>query len=159
MVVPLHVLWGASAEQCTPELALRGAWRAGWRRVRQESEWKHNLIALGDFLTDRKRGPNYEASPINGPSVPAEPAGLPPTIFTTDPEKLKVLGQIAWFTKGATPPDLGYHGHRRHLRLHQARPHRPSIVGRCPSALRPLRAVDRTRDESPRIRKPQGAVS
>lgn len=109
VLVTLHVLWGDSADQRTPELAGVARWMADW--ARQEAEWNHNLIVLGDFNIDRKDDPNYEAFVSTGLTVPAELEGLPRTIFTTDPEKLKFYDQIAWFTKGSSRLlSLGYHG-------------------------------------------------
>ncbi len=109
VLVTLHVLWGDSAAQRTPELAGVARWMADW--ARQEAEWNHNLIVLGDFNIDRKHDPNYEAFVSTGLTVPTELEGLPRTIFTTDPEELKFYDQIAWFTKGSSRLlSLGYHG-------------------------------------------------
>jgi endonuclease/exonuclease/phosphatase family metal-dependent hydrolase len=109
VLVTLHVLWGDSADQRTPELAGVARWMADW--ARQEAEWNHNLIVLGDFNIDRKGDPNYEVFVSTGLTVPAELEGLPRTIFTTDPEKLKFYDQIAWFTTGSSRLlSLGYHG-------------------------------------------------
>lgn len=109
VLVTLHVLWGDNAQQRTPELAGVARWMADW--ARQEAEWNHNLIVLGDFNIDRKGDPNYEAFVSTGLTVPAELEGLPRTIFDTPAEGGKFYDQIAWFTKGSSRLlTLGYNG-------------------------------------------------
>lgn len=52
ILVTLHVLWGSSAAERTPELRAIAEWLDEW--AREVNAWGHNLIALGDFNIDRR---------------------------------------------------------------------------------------------------------
>lgn len=100
ILVALHVYYGKRSSERTGELAGIAEWMANW--ARQEAEWNHNLIVLGDFNIDRKGDPNYEAFVSRGLEVPSEMEGLPRTIFFKEEGKTKFYDQIAWFTRGSS---------------------------------------------------------
>lgn len=113
ILVALHVYYGSRASDRRGELAGIAEWMANW--ARQEAEWNHNLIVLGDFNIDRKGDPNYEAFVSRGLEVPAEMDGLPRTIFFKD-DKAKFYDQIAWFTRGSSRLlSLDYTGRAGHF--------------------------------------------
>jgi endonuclease/exonuclease/phosphatase family metal-dependent hydrolase len=97
ILVTLHVFFGEKPQDRIDELSGIAEWMADW--ARQEAEWNHNLIALGDFNIDRRGDPNYEAFVSRGLSVPDELQGLPRTIFY-EGEEAKHYDQVAWFTVG-----------------------------------------------------------
>lgn len=95
ILVTLHVLFGKSAKERIPELKGVARWMASW--AEQEAEWRHNLIALGDFNIDRKDDDAYKAFVSTGLHVPDELCDIPRTIFGS-PDSARHYDQIAWFT-------------------------------------------------------------
>ncbi|MCA1705043.1 MAG: endonuclease/exonuclease/phosphatase family protein, partial [Actinobacteria bacterium] len=79
VLVTLHVLYGDEASERAGELRAIAEWMARW--AKQEEDWGHNLIALGDFNIDRINDPNFEAFTSTGLRPPMELEGLPRTIF------------------------------------------------------------------------------
>ncbi len=76
--------------------------------AKQEDEWSHNLIALGDFNIDRQGDPLWKAFTSTGLRSPEALDGVPRTIFadTSRPESGKFYDQIAWFHDGKGRPLL-----------------------------------------------------
>jgi len=107
ILVTLHIDWGKRAADRVPELTEIAEWLSHW--AEQEDEWKHNVIALGDFNIDGIDDDLYNAFTSTG-LVPAPGlARLPRTIFDS-PTKPHNYDQIAWFTDEATGPllTMGY---------------------------------------------------
>jgi endonuclease/exonuclease/phosphatase family metal-dependent hydrolase len=105
ILTTLHVLYGDNAKQRIPELKGIAQWLAEW--AIQMSEWKHNLIALGDFNIDRKGDPLYNAFTSTGLTVPNDLHKVPRSIFDRpEDEKHKFYDQIAWFTGEHNVPAL-----------------------------------------------------
>lgn len=108
ILVTLHVLYGRSARERTPELRAIAVWLDRWARTMNEWDGNHNLIALGDFNIDRKGDERYEAFTSTGLEVPRELHDVPRTIFS-DPQKSgksHFYDQIAWFTEERGRPAL-----------------------------------------------------
>lgn len=97
-LVTLHILWGKSAADRTPELRGAAKWLA--RNADDPDEFNRNLIALGDFNIDRQDDPNWRAFVVEfGLSPPDKLLEVPRTLRDT-PGKNSFYDQIAWFTKG-----------------------------------------------------------
>jgi endonuclease/exonuclease/phosphatase family metal-dependent hydrolase len=109
-LVTLHILFGAKAEDRSPELRAIAIWLA--ERAHSGTDFNHNMIALGDFNIDRMvDDPNFAAFTSEGLTPPAELLNQPRTIFDTEKKK-HFYDQIAWFTRGTTEQlTLGYNGH------------------------------------------------
>jgi endonuclease/exonuclease/phosphatase family metal-dependent hydrolase len=97
ILVTLHVDWGKTAKDRIPELKEIARWLADW--AEQEDEWKHNLIALGDFNIEGMDDDLYKAFTSTGLQPPPGLANAPRTIFDS-PKKRHFYDQIAWFTTG-----------------------------------------------------------
>lgn len=106
ILVVLHVLWGTSATDRTPELRAIAEWLDRW--ARDINSWDHNLIALGDFNIDRKDDERYKAFTSTGLTVPEDLHDVPRTLFSDpdDPTKGNFYDQIAWFTEADGRPAL-----------------------------------------------------
>nr|WP_227378448.1 endonuclease/exonuclease/phosphatase family protein [Haladaptatus halobius] len=105
ILVTLHVLYGDSADERTPELRAIANWLDQW--ARNVNSWDHNLIALGDFNIDRIGDERYEAFTSSGLHVPADLHEVPRTIFAdVDHPTAKFYDQIAWFTGEHGQPAL-----------------------------------------------------
>lgn len=96
-LVTLHVVYGASAAERTPEIATFAERLRD--RAQDPDEFSRNLIALGDFNIDRWGDANAEAFVSRGLTPPGALLGLPRTIFD-DPGAEHFYDQIAWFTTG-----------------------------------------------------------
>ena len=105
ILVTLHVLWGDSATERTPELRAVAEWLDEW--ARDVNAWDHNLVALGDFNIDRRGDERYDAFVSTGLEVPADLHAVPRTIFA-DPDDAgeHFYDQIAWFTGEHGQPAL-----------------------------------------------------
>lgn len=106
ILVTLHVLYGDSVHERTPELRAIARWLDDW--ARDINSWDHNLIALGDFNIDRRGDPRYEAFTSTGLTVPDALHEVPRTITADDdePHTEKFYDQIAWFTEDGDRPAL-----------------------------------------------------
>ena len=106
ILVTLHVLYGDSARERTPELRAIAEWLDGW--ARDVNAWDHNLIALGDFNIDRRGDERYEAFTSTGLHVPEDLNAVPRTLFSDpdEPHLEKFYDQIAWFTADGDRPAL-----------------------------------------------------
>lgn len=103
ILVTMHVLYGSSVTERTPELRAIARWLDEW--AQDVNSWGHNLIALGDFNIDRHGDARYEAFTSTGLEAPASLHEVPRTIFG-DPDDSKFYDQIAWFTGEAGQPAL-----------------------------------------------------
>lgn len=105
ILVTLHVLYGDSPTERTPELRAIAEWLDEW--ARDINAWDHNLIALGDFNIDRMGDERYEAFVSTGLHVPEDLHQVPRTIFSdpADPAE-KFYDQVAWFTEASGRPAL-----------------------------------------------------
>lgn len=97
ILVTLHVDWGKAAADRVPELKEIAQWLADW--AEQEDDWRHNLIALGDFNIEGADDDLYKAFTSTGLQPPPGLADVPRTIFDK-PKKRHHYDQIAWFTNG-----------------------------------------------------------
>ncbi len=106
VLVTLHVLYGRSATERTPELRAIADWLDRW--ARDINRWDHNLIALGDFNIDRMGDERYEAFTSTGIEVPEDLHDVPRTLFSdpSNPNTGKFYDQIAWFTEESGRPAL-----------------------------------------------------
>lgn len=105
ILATLHVIYGKNPQERIPELKGIAQWLAEW--AMQMSEWKHNLIALGDFNIDRKGDPLYNAFTSTGLTVPEDLHAVPRSIFSRpEDETHKFYDQIAWFTGEHDVPAL-----------------------------------------------------
>jgi len=96
-LVSLHVVYGATRADRTPEIATF-AHRLRQRALEQD-EFNRNLIALGDFNIDRWDDPNGAAFVSEGLTPPDELLEQPRSIFDRGSSK-HFYDQIAWFTVG-----------------------------------------------------------
>lgn len=101
-LVTLHVRWGADPSERTSELRAIAEWLADW--ARQEHDWGHNLLALGDFNIDRRGDPLFDAFTSTGLTPPPQLDATPRTIFAGD--RGHFYDQIAWFTGSRGVPEL-----------------------------------------------------
>lgn len=103
ILVTLHVRYGDAPASRVAELTAIATWMAQW--ARQEREWGHNLLALGDFNIDRRGDALYEAFTSTGLRPPDELNDVPRTIFD-DAGDQHFYDQIAWFTGRTGAPQL-----------------------------------------------------
>ncbi|MGH2805723.1 MAG: endonuclease/exonuclease/phosphatase family protein [Actinomycetota bacterium] len=94
ILVTLHVLFGDKPADRLGELSAIAEWFAGW--AKEEADWNHRLVALGDFNIDRTGDPSFDAFTSTGLTVPPELHDVPRTIFL-DGDEGKHYDQIAWF--------------------------------------------------------------
>jgi endonuclease/exonuclease/phosphatase family metal-dependent hydrolase len=110
-LVTLHVLFGDSPEDRTPELSAIAHWLG--ERAHKGGDFNHNMLALGDFNIDRQDDPNWVAFTDNGKGLtpPPELNFLSRTIFDDEKKESSFFDQIAWFTRaGREQLTLGYEG-------------------------------------------------
>jgi endonuclease/exonuclease/phosphatase family metal-dependent hydrolase len=107
VLVTLHVWYGDSAAERTPELRAIAEWLDEWAREMNGWSGNHNLIALGDFNIDRRGNDRYEAFTSTGLTVPDDLHDVPRTLSAdpADPAE-KFYDQIAWFTEDRGRPAL-----------------------------------------------------
>lgn len=108
ILVTMHVLYGGSPGERTPELRAIAEWLDRW--ARDVNAWGHNLIALGDFNIDRQGDERYEAFTSTGLEVPPALHEVPRTIFGKSTTN-KFYDQIAWFTGQTGQPALSLDFH------------------------------------------------
>jgi endonuclease/exonuclease/phosphatase family metal-dependent hydrolase len=96
-LVTLHIWYGNSARERTPELEAAAKWLA--TRADQADDFNRNMIALGDFNIDRLRDPNWLAFASQGLGAPRELEMIARNISerTQGP---KFYDQLAWFGTG-----------------------------------------------------------
>lgn len=105
ILVTLHVLYGDSVDERTPELRAIAEWLDRW--ARRINSWDHNIIALGDFNIDRIDDERYRAFTSTGLDVPDDLNDVPRTIYAdVDEPMAKFYDQIAWFTGEHGQPAL-----------------------------------------------------
>jgi endonuclease/exonuclease/phosphatase family metal-dependent hydrolase len=102
ILVTLHVIFGDKPADRLGELTEIAEWFGDW--AKQEADWNHRLIALGDFNIDRTGDPSFEAFTSTGLTVPPELHAVPRTIFL-DGDEGKHYDQIAWFEGDGEPAD------------------------------------------------------
>jgi endonuclease/exonuclease/phosphatase family metal-dependent hydrolase len=102
ILLTLHVVWGDTATDRTPELTSIAQWLAGM--ADDVASWGHNLIVLGDFNIDRNGDPRYVAFTSTGLRTHPDFNQIPRTIFKTG--KTAFYDQIAWFTEDGVLPKL-----------------------------------------------------
>lgn len=108
ILVTLHVIYGNVSNR-EAELKKIAEWLADW--AKEVNAWDHNLIALGDFNTDRKEDDLYKAFTSTGLKAPQELDDVRRTIFAHSAGE-SFYDQIAWFTgeQGAPCLSLKYTG-------------------------------------------------
>jgi hypothetical protein len=106
ILVTLHISFGDPTTERIPELKGLARWMSGW--AKQENDWSHNLIALGDFNIDRHGDPLWQAFTSTGLTAPNELKSVPRTVFAGSgkPETAKFYDQIAWFQTKTGAPKL-----------------------------------------------------
>jgi len=97
-LISLHVVYGATAADRTPEIETFATWLK--RQAGQREDFNANLIALGDFNIDRWSDPNGQAFVSAGLTPPAELLDQPRSIFDSA-TSAHYYDQIAWFTAGS----------------------------------------------------------
>jgi len=103
ILVTLHVAYGKASSGRIPELKGIAEWLSGW--AEQEADWKHNVIALGDFNIDRNGDPLYQAFTSTGLTPAPQLASFDRSIDHA-PGHPTYYDQIAWFTDPAKGPVL-----------------------------------------------------
>lgn len=103
ILVTLHVYYGKKPEDRIGELTEIARWLADW--AEREDDWRHNVIALGDFNINRDGDPLFDAFTSTGLKPASGLNDVRRTIFD-DPEGESFYDQIAWFTEGANRPLL-----------------------------------------------------
>lgn len=92
VLVTLHVLYGHSAADRTPELKAIAEWLRRW--ASDMNAFDQSLIVMGDFNIDRHGDERYEAFVSTGLKVPEDLHPLPRTVYENS---TKFYDQIAWF--------------------------------------------------------------
>jgi endonuclease/exonuclease/phosphatase family metal-dependent hydrolase len=103
ILVTLHVVYGSDLGERAAELRAIAEWLSGW--AEQEEEWRHNLIAVGDFNIDRAGDALYDAFTSTGLTPAPALNDVRRTIFDS-PTRASFYDQIAWFTDGSKGPLL-----------------------------------------------------
>jgi endonuclease/exonuclease/phosphatase family metal-dependent hydrolase len=103
ILTTLHVLYGDQPAEREPELRAIATWLHDW--ARQDHIWEADVIALGDFNTDRKDDPRYRAFTSTGLFVPEQLDHADRTVFGNDPAE-HFYDQIAWFTGDNHGPSM-----------------------------------------------------
>ncbi|HVF74927.1 MAG TPA: endonuclease/exonuclease/phosphatase family protein [Acidimicrobiales bacterium] len=103
ILVTLHVLYGKRKQDRTPELAAIAKWVEDM--ALDVNAYDQNLLVLGDFNTDRRDDPNYQALMSTDLWVPPELHEVPRTISSNDPTA-NHYDQIAWFNGEGKAPAL-----------------------------------------------------
>lgn len=92
VLVTLHVLYGDSATERTPELKAIAEWLKHWSEYMYSFD--QSLMVLGDFNIDRKGDERYQAFVSTGLKVPEDMHDIRRTIYDGS---TKFYDQIAWF--------------------------------------------------------------
>ncbi|MEQ8472486.1 MAG: endonuclease/exonuclease/phosphatase family protein [Marinoscillum sp.] len=92
VLVTLHVIYGSSASDRTPELKAIAEWLRNW--ATDMNAFDQSLIVMGDFNIDRHGDPRYEVFVSTGLKVPEDLHNLPRTVYENS---TKFYDQIAWF--------------------------------------------------------------
>ena len=101
ILVTLHVLYGKSPQDRTPELKAIAEWMRKWSS--NIHAFDQSLIVLGDFNIDRKGDSRYEAFVSTGLEVPEDLHEVGRTIYDGS---TKFYTQIAWFVNQKNIPQL-----------------------------------------------------
>ncbi|MDQ1375805.1 MAG: hypothetical protein QOJ09_3143, partial [Actinomycetota bacterium] len=110
-LVTLHVLFGKTADDRTPELSAIAHWLG--ERAHKGGDFNNNMLALGDFNIDRDQDANWKAFTDDGKGLttPDELKLKSRTIFDDEKKESSFFDQIAWFTrKGKEQLTLRYTG-------------------------------------------------
>lgn len=100
VLITLHVLYGDTADDRTPELKAIAEWLREW--AKSTHSFNQNLIVLGDFNIDRQGDERYQAFKSTGLYTPPEIAHKGRTIFN----EVKLYDHIAWFKDATGVPPL-----------------------------------------------------
>lgn len=92
VLVTLHVIYGDSPADRTPELKAIAEWLKNW--AGEMYAFDQSLIVLGDFNIDRQGDERYEAFVSTGLKVPEDLYGIRRTVYEGS---TKFYDQIAWF--------------------------------------------------------------
>src|SRR5690606_40681462 len=101
ILVTLHVIYGKSAADRTPELKAIAQWLKEWSM--DINAFDQSLIVLGDFNIDRKGDERYQAFVSTGLKVPEDLHDLGRTVYDGS---TKYYTQIAWFENHHHEPQL-----------------------------------------------------
>src|SRR5690554_4758201 len=101
ILVTLHVLYGKSPQDRTPELKGIAEWMRRW--ASNMHAFDQSLVVLGDFNIDRKGDQRYEAFVSTGLKVPEDLHEVGRTIYDGS---TKFYTQIAWFENQKNVPQL-----------------------------------------------------
>lgn len=101
ILVSLHVIYGRSPQERTPELKAIAEWMKRW--ATNVNAFDQSLIVLGDFNIDRKGDERYEAFVSTGLKVPDDLHDLGRTVYDGS---TKYYTQIAWFENHHHEPQL-----------------------------------------------------
>jgi exonuclease III len=103
ILTTLHVVYGSDLNDRGRELHAIAEWLSDW--AEQEEEWRHNLIAIGDFNIDRRGDELFDAFTSTGLTPAPSLNEVPRTIFDT-PKRQSFYDQIAWFADAHKGPLL-----------------------------------------------------
>jgi endonuclease/exonuclease/phosphatase family metal-dependent hydrolase len=103
ILTTLHVVYGSDLTDRGDELQAIAEWLSDW--AEQEEEWRHNLIAIGDFNIDRRGDELFDAFTSTGLTPAPSLNEVPRTIFDT-PKRQSFYDQIAWFADAHKGPLL-----------------------------------------------------
>ena len=114
ILTTLHVVYGSDLTDRGRELRAIAEWLSEW--AEQEEEWRHNLIAIGDFNIDRRGDELFDAFTSTGLTPAPSLNDVPRTIFDTPkrPQLLRPDRLVHRRAPGAAP-------HARMLRRRQLR--------------------------------------
>lgn len=101
ILVTLHVIYGKSAADRTPELKAIAQWLKEWSM--DINAFDQSLIVLGDFNIDRKGDERYQAFVSTGLKVPEDLHNLRRTVYD---DNTKFYDQIAWFENAQHVPQI-----------------------------------------------------
>lgn len=101
ILITLHVIYGSSADDRTPELKAIAEWLKEW--ASDMKAYDQSLIILGDFNIDRRGDERYAAFTSTGLKVPEDLHDLRRTVYDGS---TKFYDQIAWFEDEVNIPQI-----------------------------------------------------
>jgi endonuclease/exonuclease/phosphatase family metal-dependent hydrolase len=98
ILTTVHIVWGKSKKERTPEIKAIADWLADWsHRIDTNG---HDLLVLGDFNIDRRADDaNQKALIATGLTTPPELDNVARTVSSEDGADGTYYDQIAWFPK------------------------------------------------------------